>query len=311
MSHLFRILLFGLISLFLPFPAPATELGDPAPPLEIKQWIKGGPVDLEAGKGESIFVVEFWATWCLPCRETIPRLTQLQKKYKNHGVTIIGISDEDQKKVRKFVKAKGKTMDYVVAVDRNKKTKERYLAEFGIDSIPHAFVIDRSGRIAWSGNPLKGLGQVLDLVVSGRYDLEANVRTAKAKKLIPVYFYLATKTGEHDLSERIGERIADLIKDNAPFLNRFAWVIASGKKKHRDLNLAGRLIRRAYEITKGKDHSILDTYARIMFERGEVLQAVDLQQRALALKKDEKGYKARLEKYQEHLKSGATVPQGS
>ena len=60
----------------------AADLGDEAKPLQISKWVKGKKVNLAKGKGKKVYVVEFWATWCPPCRTTIPHLTELQKKYK-------------------------------------------------------------------------------------------------------------------------------------------------------------------------------------------------------------------------------------
>jgi thiol-disulfide isomerase/thioredoxin len=59
------------------------------PPLKVAKWIKGKPVQrFEPGK---VYVVEFWATWCGPCRRSIPHLTELAKKFKGK-VTFIGVS---------------------------------------------------------------------------------------------------------------------------------------------------------------------------------------------------------------------------
>jgi len=70
--------------------ASAQELnvGDPAPKLAVKEFVKGEPIaGLDKGK---LYVVEFWATWCGPCRQTIPHLTELQKKYP--AITFLGIT---------------------------------------------------------------------------------------------------------------------------------------------------------------------------------------------------------------------------
>ena len=93
------------------------KLGDPAPALQVAEWIKGAPVNLADGKGKNVYVIELWATWCGPCRASIPHLTELQHKYKDKNVTIISVSIEDAKDVKPFVEQKGADMGYTVAVD--------------------------------------------------------------------------------------------------------------------------------------------------------------------------------------------------
>ena len=157
----------------------AAELGDPAKPLDIKEWVKGNAVDLAAGKGKTIYVVEFWATWCGPCRSSIPHLTELQKQFKDKGVVFVGVSDEKSDVVKKFVEKMGDKMDYVVAIDAG-KTSEGYMEAYGANGIPHAFVVDKEGRIAWEGHPMNGLDKVLDQIIDGKYDLtEAKAKAGK------------------------------------------------------------------------------------------------------------------------------------
>jgi len=74
--------------------APPVNLVRVAAALKISDWVKGKPVDLAAGKGKQVYVIEFWATWCGPCRTSIPHLTELQKKFKDKGVTFVGVSDK-------------------------------------------------------------------------------------------------------------------------------------------------------------------------------------------------------------------------
>lgn len=173
----------------------AAELGDPAAPLVISEWVKGKPVDLAAAKGKQIVVVEFWATWCGPCRTSIPHLTEMQKKFKD--VRFVGVSDEDAAVVKKFVAKMGEKMDYAVAVDKERKTSAGYMEAFGIGGIPHAFVVDLKGQVVWQGHPMDGLEEVLPEVVAGKYDLsKAKQRAAAAKKLEA--FYEAASSGAEE-----------------------------------------------------------------------------------------------------------------
>ena len=152
--------LSGSLSLF------AAKIGDPAAALSIGEWIKGQPVDLATVKGEKIVVVEFWATWCGPCRTSIPHLTKLQQKFTDRDVVFVGISDEDPATVREFVNKMGEKMDYVVACDANRQTSDGYMKAFGKNGIPQAFVVDREGNIAWEGHPMGDLEKTLERLAS-------------------------------------------------------------------------------------------------------------------------------------------------
>jgi thiol-disulfide isomerase/thioredoxin len=148
--------------------AYAAELGMPAPALSVAEWVKGKAVNLNEGKGKTIYVVEFWATWCPPCRASIPHLTELQKKFKDKGVTVIGVSDETVSTVKPFVNKMGNKMEYTVAVDKGQKTSAAYMGAFGVDGIPHAFVVDKTGAIAWHGHPMGGLDKAIEDVLAGK-----------------------------------------------------------------------------------------------------------------------------------------------
>ncbi len=142
---------------------PELKVGDKAPELKVAKWVKGEAVDLKAGKGEKVYVVEFWATWCGPCRASIPHLTELQKEMNDRGVEILGISTEKAETVKKFVEAQGDKMGYTVAVDDNRKTAKAWMEAAGQDGIPHAFIVDKEGKIAWHGNPLRQKSNTLIL----------------------------------------------------------------------------------------------------------------------------------------------------
>ncbi|MBN2308708.1 MAG: TlpA family protein disulfide reductase, partial [Candidatus Hydrogenedentes bacterium] len=117
------VVLIGLMAVAMAaHPAGAAELGDPAPQLQVTEWVRGGPINLAAGKGKNIYVIEFWATWCLPCRESIPHLTEIQKKYRDRGVIVAGIAAEDAADVKRYVANMGERMAYAVGVDDGDKT---------------------------------------------------------------------------------------------------------------------------------------------------------------------------------------------
>ena len=134
-------------------------LNDPATPLTIANWVKGQPVDPVQGSG--VYVVEFWATWCPPCRASIPHLTEVQKKYKDRGVTIVGISDEELDTVEKFVQKMGDKMDYIVAIDDGSKTAAGYMGKYGQGGIPHAFLV-KAGKVVWHGHPMDNLEAAIE-----------------------------------------------------------------------------------------------------------------------------------------------------
>src|SRR5687767_15792726 len=115
----------------------AADLGDPAPELKIAKWVKGEPTQISDNE-KGIYVFEFWATWCPPCRTSIPHLTEIQNRFKDKNVTIIGVTDEKEGVVKPFVDKLGANMDYRVAIDQG-ATGAGYMKAYGVNGIPHAF----------------------------------------------------------------------------------------------------------------------------------------------------------------------------
>lgn len=131
--------------------ASKSMIGEKLPALNL-QYLKGTPEI--AGKP---LILEFWATWCPPCRKSIPHLNDLYAKYKSQGLVIIGVSNEKKEVVQKFLQTT--KMDYYPALDAN-------LAKtFGVTGIPHAVLVDKTGKIVWEGHPAQIGDKELELIL--------------------------------------------------------------------------------------------------------------------------------------------------
>jgi thiol-disulfide isomerase/thioredoxin len=113
---------------------------DVAPPFAVK-GIDGSTVNLAATRGK-VVLLNFWATWCGPCRMEVPDLVELQKKYQDR-LQVIGlvIDDADEDAVRKF--AKRYSINYPVAM----ATDEMRFQFGGVPALPTSFIIDAQGRV--------------------------------------------------------------------------------------------------------------------------------------------------------------------
>ncbi|MCI0363659.1 MAG: redoxin family protein [Phycisphaerales bacterium] len=311
-------------------------VGDPAPGLDIDAWAKGSQTNIEPGK---VYVVEFWATWCGPCKRAIPHLTDLQKTYGEDGLVIIGVSSEESDKVTSFVRGQGQKMGYTVAIDRSQGTERAWMGAAGKEGIPTAFIVDQKSRIAYIGNPhFEDFDPTLKRVMSGRFDavLENEVsgllkQARQARKLRN--WRLASKEFDdvvakdaHVFAEVALEKFEMLVVDmndrkqayafarnellgktfatDAGALQMLAEKIASDPKidkANRDLDAALESAEAGRNIAPPNDAPALATLALVRFHRGEVDQAVELQKQAYfnALPRHKPLYKRTLTTYQD------------
>jgi peroxiredoxin len=147
-------------------PAAAVIKGHDAPDFVLTD-LQGHSVKLSDLRGKAV-VLNFWATWCPPCKEEIPWFVELQKRYGTEGLQVVGVSmddDGDQKAVAKF--AAENSINYPVLLGKE-KVAEQY---GGIDYLPTTFYIDRNGVVME-----RVFGQ------PGRSEIEQNVKRAIASK---------------------------------------------------------------------------------------------------------------------------------
>lgn len=115
-------------------------LNETAPKIEVEKWLTQQPNT----KGKFV-LVEFWATWCGPCRKTIPELNEFSKKFAK-DLVVIGISDEKEEKVKAMTDPK---IEYFVGIDTQAKMKKA----LEVTGIPHAILIAPNGKVVWEGFP--------------------------------------------------------------------------------------------------------------------------------------------------------------
>jgi thiol-disulfide isomerase/thioredoxin len=140
-SGVFRLAALVLSLASAGYVAAAPVLPTPAPSWKLKD-VDGRPVTSDQFKGK-VVVLDFWATWCPPCRTEIPGYVALQKKYATDGLVVVGVSmDTDgTAPVKKFIKDFG--INYTVVMGN-----DDIVGAFApIDGYPTTFIIDRDGLL--------------------------------------------------------------------------------------------------------------------------------------------------------------------
>lgn len=191
------ILLLGICSFHLALgqdeKSITLRVGDNAPPINAYKWIKGEKIT-NYKKGE-IYVIEFGATWCTPCHAMIPELSAISRKFKGSVkvASIFVMEDANESyeknpsyisKVEKFVKKNNHAMDYIIGIDGPDKAVEKeWLIASQSSGVPHTFVIDKNGKIAWIGIGAEELNRVLDKVSAGDYSINNMIAESLEKSL--------------------------------------------------------------------------------------------------------------------------------
>jgi thiol-disulfide isomerase/thioredoxin len=152
-----------LVAAMLATPALAVAPAGPAPKFQLAS-MAGKPVNLDQYKGQ-VVMLNFWASWCGPCREEMPILEKLHAKYKPMGFTMIGVNVEpDSAEAAKWLKATPVT--FPILFD----TKSEVSKLYSVASMPSTVIIDRKGNLRWlhrgykAGDENEYLNQIRALV---------------------------------------------------------------------------------------------------------------------------------------------------
>ena len=128
-------------------------LGQKAPEFVVEKWLTAEP-DI---KGKFV-LIDFWATWCGPCRKAIPELNAFQRKFGDKLV-VIGVSDETAEDVKKLSEPK---VEYASAID----PKGRMKKALEVSGIPHCIIVDPNGIVRWEGFPFLDGHELTEKVVA-------------------------------------------------------------------------------------------------------------------------------------------------
>lgn len=172
-------------------------IGSNAPPLDIEHWVSNGdgtfnPVTEFAMN--KVYVIEFWATWCQPCVSAMPHLAELQERYREKGVQIISIGEEELTSVHSFLQRPYRkesdgspqtygelTNNYCLTTDPDGSTRNAYMRPFGQTGIPICFIVGKTGLVEWIGHPLAMDGP-LQKIVSDEWNREEFAEAFSARQ---------------------------------------------------------------------------------------------------------------------------------
>ncbi len=212
------------------------RIGDTAPKPALAEILKG-KTDFVAFPEDNVTVMEFWATWCGPCKAGMPHLSEVQKEYADKGVTIIGVSREEPKVVKDFLAKPewDEKTGYTIALDEDSKTNESYMKAAKQNGIPCAFIVDQKGRVAWIGHPMT-MDEPLKQIVAGEWDIEKaridfenREKVAQIQMAVRRAMFQASRSGDYGEALAVIEKaIEEMPEDQNLRMMKFQALAATG-----------------------------------------------------------------------------------
>lgn len=169
------------------------DIGSAAPNLNIEHWVQNGEgkfPKVTSFEKDKMYVVEFWATWCGPCIQSMPHLAALQNKYADQGLQVISISNEPLEEVKAFLSRtipdlEGKdvlvadiTKQYCLTTDPDGSCDRDYMLAAKRDGIPCAFIVGKDSKIDWIGHPME-MEPILEAIFDGSWNRDAYLAEQK------------------------------------------------------------------------------------------------------------------------------------
>lgn len=289
-------------------------IGDKAPELKIEQWLKkGGFTKLEKGK---VYLVDLWATWCVPCIAGMPHLSNLQKRYAEKGLEVIGITSEDKygnsfENAKKFVVKKDSLMEYNVAwVPASAKDSEEgiwlhaWMQQAGLGNLPTSFLVDRQGEIVYMGDPAT-VDKTVEDVVEGNYAVsqlkEQYLSGVESEKVLRK-FNKALKANQADSAKAYGLHLLsnfNYVRPNTYLV--MGWQVAhwQGAVDTQLLKIGFDAVSRGLKQTNFASPAFFDVIAALYALKKDYLSAAIAEKAAIGLSEGEmkKNQEKNLEKY--------------
>lgn len=279
-------------------------VGDDAPPLKIEKWLKNGS-SIELFEKGKVYVIDLWATWCVPCLASMPHLSKLQEEYKTKGLEIIGITSEDPygntlQNIQNLLQKKDSLIGYAMALVPVSKNKDSLQGIFvhpwmqaaGTMNMPTAFIVDRNGKLAYIGDPY-AMEKTLEDVINGHYDLTQlrndYLERLEAEKVLDS-FNTALNNNDQQQAIITANKIANDFKNVKPntYLVLAANIVGiKGKIDDRLLDIALIATQKGIILTQFQSPGFFDLLASIYAAKGDFFNAANAEKIAISMSEGE------------------------